>query len=249
MPLVSVITPAHDSARFLGATIESVRAQTLDDWEMIIAENGSSDATPEIAARAAESDPRIRVLRMPRAVGPGAARNAALSVASARYVAFLDSDDLWTPAKLERQIAFARALGAAFTCTAYGIIDEEGRPIRRPQVPPPLTDYRRLLRHTLVGCLTVMLDRDQVGDVRMLDLPQHEDLTLWFAILKRGFLAHGLGETLAHYRVVSTSASASPLRSARRMWKVYRDIEQLPTAEAVRYFLEYAAHAILKRTG
>lgn len=249
MPLVSVITPAHDSARFLGAAIDSVRAQTFDDWELIIAENGSSDETPNIAARAAESDARIRLLRLPTAVGPGAARNAALAVASARYVAFLDSDDLWMPAKLERQIAFARALGAAFTCAGYGIIDEAGRPIRRPQVPPPRTDYRRLLRQTHVGCLTVVLDRDQVGDVRMLDLPQHEDLTLWFAILKQGFVAHGLREILAHYRVVRDSASASPLRSARRMWKVYREIEHLPTGEAARCFLEYAAHAILKRTG
>lgn len=249
MPLVSVITPAHNSARYLAATIASVRAQTVTDWEMVIAENGSSDATGEILARASGEDPRIRVVRLPDAVGPGRARNAALEVASGRHVAFLDSDDLWLPLKLERQLAFARARDAAFTCTAYRMIDMSGSLIRRSAVPPPVIDYRMLLRRVVIGCLTVMLDRERVGPIRMLDLPQHEDLTLWFALLKRGIVAHGLDEDLARYRIVPGSASGNALRSARRMWRVYRDIEGLPPARAAECWVRYAVHAGLKRLG
>lgn len=248
MPLVSVITPAHNAGRFLGATIASVQAQTFPDWEMVIAENGSTDDTALVAERAADSDPRIRLLRLPAPVGPGGARNAALDAAVGRFVAFLDSDDLWLPAKLERQLAFARDRQAAFTCTAYRMIDEAGGAIRRIQVPPPTTDYRHLLRHTLIGCLTVMLDRDQVGPVRMPDLPRHEDVSLWLSILKRGFVAHGLAEDLARYRILKRSASADPLHGARSMWHIYRNVEHLGWLDAAACYVQYAFHAANKRS-
>jgi teichuronic acid biosynthesis glycosyltransferase TuaG len=126
-------------------------------------------------------------------------------------------------------------------------MDAQGNLIRRLNTPPERIDYRLLLRWTVIGCLTVLIDRERIGPVHMLDLPQHEDLTLWYSILKRGFVAHGIQEDLARYRIVPGSASGHALRSARRMWNVYRKIEQLPLGEAAACFVRYAVHAGIKR--
>ncbi len=247
-PLVSVITPAHNSARFLDQTIRSVRTQTFEDWEMMIAENGSTDDTVGIVESHVAADRRIRLLRLPGRAGPGAARNVAMEAASGRYVAFLDADDVWLPEMLEAQLEFARARSAAFTCTGFRRIDERGRPILRSVTPPASLDYEQLLGHTVIGCLTVLLDRRQTGPLRMPDLPQHEDLVLWVSLLTRGFRAYGLERDLALYRVVSGSASSNKLQSARRMWNVYRNIEGLSPGKSLRYFISYAVRALRKHS-
>src|SRR5713226_7334701 len=106
MPLVSIITPSWNVERLIGETIESVQAQTFGDWELLIADDCSTDQTPAIVSRYGAQDPRVKLIRQPRNGGPALARQAAIEQAQGRFVAFLDSDDLWLPAKLERQIAF-----------------------------------------------------------------------------------------------------------------------------------------------
>src|SRR5439155_2314346 len=174
-PMVSVITPAHDAARFLDETIRSVAAQTFRDWEMIIVDDDSGDGTQAIVERWAASEPRIRLFLQSPRQGAGAARNRALEEARGRFVAFLDSDDVWRSEKLEVQVAFMRETGAVFSFDGYSIIDEQGKPVGRPVRAPARADYRSLLRNTIIGCLTVMLDRVQLGPLRMPALPQHED--------------------------------------------------------------------------
>lgn len=246
-PLVSVITPAHDAGRFLRETLASVRAQTFTDWEMVVAENGSTDDTRELLAAAARADARVRVLTIGRPLGPAAARNAAIAEARGRYLAFLDADDLWLPEKLEAQLEFMRTTGAALTHTTFGFIDVAGSPIRRPHVALDPITYDRLLRRTGIGCLTVLLDRTQTGDVRMPDLPSHEDIALWLSILRRVGPARGLDRLLAQYRIVPGSVSSRPLRAASRMWRVYREVERLPLPRASWCFAQYAFWAALKR--
>ena len=246
-PTVSVITPAHDAARFLDETIRSVRAQTLTDWEMIIVDDDSGDETREIAGRWASSDPRIRLVRQSPRQGPGAARNRALAEARGRYVAFLDSDDLWRTEKLEVQVAFMRETGAQFSFAGYSIIDERGKPLGRPVRAPDRVDYRFLLRNTIIGCLTVMLDRTRLGDLSMPPLRQHEDLSLWYDLLRRGAVARGIPRDLALYRVVRGSASRNRIRSALHMWRIYRDREQLSLPSTLWYYAHYAWNAYWKR--
>lgn len=245
-PLVSVITPAYNAARFLEDTLRSVAEQTFGGWEMLVVDNGSTDATPEIVRRWAADDPRIRLLSETSRRGPAPARNLALRQARGRYVAFLDSDDLWLPHKLEVQIEFMRARGSAFTFAAHSYIDESGRPTGRTIAAPQRVDYRALLKNTIIGCLTVMLDRTRTGPLEMPDLPQHEDLVLWLRLLKSGLVAHGIPEVLALYRMVGSSASRNKARSARRMWRVYRRVERLPLPYAAWCFAHYAWNASRK---
>lgn len=249
LPLVSVVTPAYNAARFLERTIESVRAQTFPDWEMLIVDDGSTDATREIVQRAASHDARVRPLATPGRQGPGGARNRGIEEARGRFLAFVDADDLWLPEKLERQLAFMRDRRSAFSFTGYSIIDENDQPIGRPVRVPARLDYRGLLANTIIGCLTVMLDRETVDSPRMPDLPQHEDLSLWFDILRTGVIAHGMPEILARYRIVRGSASRNKLRSALHVWKLYRERERLSLPRAAWCYAHYAWNAYRKHPG
>lgn len=243
MPSVSVITPAFNAAATIGATIESVLSQTLNDWEMIVVNDGSTDDTGHIAESHAKSDSRIRVIHQENS-GLSCARNAALSIAKGRYIAILDSDDLWLPRKLELQTAFMASANLAFTCTGYRVFRtgyEAGPYIR---VPSEIT-YKMLLRSRPICCSTVMIDRNQIS----LKFPNErgnaviEDLVTWLSILRRGYIAHGLNEDLFRYRL-SNGLSANKKNIARRVWNMYRTYEKLNLVSAGWYFLNYAFNAV-----
>ncbi|MEO3431185.1 glycosyltransferase family 2 protein [Pelagibius sp. CAU 1746] len=245
-PLVSVVTAAYNAEDFIAQTIASVRAQSLAEWEMLVADDCSDDATAEIVAAAAAEDPRIRLIRLERNGGVARARNAALERARGRYIAFLDSDDLWLPEKLARQIAFMKAHRAAVSYTAFRRINEDGSVLGRlVRVPARLT-YRELLKNTAIATLTGMVDTAKTGPIRMTEA-RRDDFILWLSILKRGFTAYGLQEDLARYRVVSGSLSSKPKRSAAWTWSVYRRVEKLNPLHALWCMAHYATRAVLKR--
>ena len=248
-PLVSVITPAYNAAGFIQETIESARRQTYPWWEMIVVDDCSKDGTREIVKEEAEKDDRIRLIELPENRGSAAARNAAIDAARGRYLAFLDSDDLWLPAKLEKQLDFMWQRDAAFSFTSYRKVDAGGRLLGNPIQVPDRIDYDGLLKNTVIGCLTVMLDRSQVGPISMgaggIQRGQ-EDYVLWFKLLRSGLVAYGLQKDLARYRVLSGSLSRNKLHAARRMWKLYRKVERLSLPYSAWCFLNYAGRAYVK---
>lgn len=172
-PLVSVIVPSHDVERHIRATLESVRAQTMPDWEAIVSDDGSTDRTAEIARSVASEDPRVRVIAGPAARHAGVARNRALAAARGDYVAFLDSDDLWLPEKLERQLSAMRATRDPGVCyTGSEAFDDGDAPFRRsfPDTPPPPTREAQyaalLLRGDNYNTSSFVLERafaDEIG--------------------------------------------------------------------------------------
>jgi teichuronic acid biosynthesis glycosyltransferase TuaG len=248
MPLVSIITPSWNVERLIGETIASVQAQTMGDWELLIADDCSTDQTAAVVSSHAAADRRIKLLRRPRNGGPALARQAAIDQAQGRFLAFLDSDDLWLPAKLERQIEFAQRQRAALSYTAFRRIDESGAVTGRLiEVPPRLT-YEQLLKNTSIATLTALVDRDVAGDVAMKDEP-YDDFCLWLSILRKGHVAHGLNEDLARYRVRGVSVSSRRLRSAGWVWHIYRNVERLPLAKSAWCFGHWATRAWMKRRG
>jgi len=245
-PLVSVITAAYNAEAFIGEAIASVQAQTLGDWEMLIADDASSDRTAAIVGAAAADDSRIRLICLEQNGGVARARNSALAAARGRFVAFLDSDDLWLPQKLERQVAFMLEHDAAVSYSSFRRVDETGGQIGRLVKVPARLTYRQLLKNTAIATLTGMVDTSKTGPIRMTEA-RRDDYILWLSILKRGFVAHGLQEDLARYRVVRGSLSSKPKRSAAWVWDVYRDIEKLGPLHAAWCMLHYGARAVLKR--
>ena len=243
--LVSIITPAYRCAGVVGETIQSVLDQTHANWELLIAEDCSPDDSREVIRRWAETDPRIKLIALERNGGPAAARNAALECARGRWLAFLDSDDLWLPNKLERCLAHARQHDASFVFTGFRrIAAGGGEPGRYIGVPATLS-YRQLLGHTAIATSTVVLDASRVGQVRMKQT-YYDDFDCWLQILKRGLLAHGLDEDLMRYRVMGQSVSRNKRRSAGKVWRAYRDLEKLSLPAAAWYFSQYAVRGLLK---
>lgn len=224
IPKFTIVMPAYNAAAYIEAAIESVRAQSRTDWELVIVDDGSTDQTRQIAQRYTVQDPRIHLLRQPRNEGPAAARNRAISVGQGRYVAFLDADDRWLPDKLERQITFMEAHGHAFSFTAFWRVRDACR-TRVPAVHS--VGYDQLLKQNVIGCLTVMYDQKKLGLCAMPDLPMRQDYGMWLALLKKVPLAYGLDEALSEYNDHKGSLSSHKMRALVNNWRLLHRIEEL----------------------
>lgn len=243
--LVSIVTPAYRAAAFIGETIRSVQAQTYPHFEMLIVDDCSPDDTQAVVRAAAAADPRIRLLAQPRNAGPAAARNRALSEARGRWIAFLDSDDLWLPRKLELQLPFHRSQEAKISCTDFCRIDDDGSRTGHRIVAPTRLDYRQLLCNTGIPTSTVLVDRSLTGDFRMKET-RCDDYACWLDLLRTGGIAVGLHEDLMRYRVLKSSWSRNKVRYSRHVWKTYRDVERLGLLQSSWSFVHYAVRGVLK---
>lgn len=239
---VSIVMPAHNSADFIAESIRSVQAQQETNWELIVSDDGSTDATCAIVQAMQNLDRRIRLLRSPVNQGPAASRNAAIRAARGRYIAFLDSDDLWAPDKLGMQLRFMSERDLAFCYTLYAAIDETGRSTDIVKGSSKIT-YEELLAHkTTIGCLTVMFDTKKCGKPTMPDIRRRQDYAMWLQILKKGFTGERLDKRLAFYRIRQKSISRNKIRAAWYVWRVYREVEQLGRLRSLYYFVQYGAY-------
>lgn len=248
-PDISIITPTFNSAPFVDATIDSVVRQTFGRWEMIIVDDGSTDSTIDRVQAWVSRDRRIRLLQNERNLGPGPTRNRGVENRRGRFVAYLDSDDLWLPDKLETQLDFMRQHDSIFSYTSYEIIDDEGRALERRVAAPAELSYEDLLSNTVIGCLTVMVDSSRAPELMMPDLPSRQPLVLWLKILRECGPAQGIDQVLAQYRVRPGSISSNKMKAARQVWRVYRDYEHLAWHKAMRYFLSYALRSGFRNLG
>ena len=245
--LISVILPAFNSEKFIEDCINSVLAQTYTNWEMIIVDDFSTDNSKEKITVLSENDTRIKTIFLDKNIGAAKSRNIAISKAKGKYIAFLDSDDLWMPTKLEAQIYFMQEKDIAFSYTTYQSISEDGNKLFSVIKGPSIMTYSYYLKNTIIGCLTVVIDREKTGNFEMPNIRSSHDMALWLLIMKRGFPGYGLDKNLAQYRVVSNSNTSSKLRAAKDVWKVYREIEKLSFLYSSWCFLNYAYNAIKKR--
>lgn len=204
--MVSIVMPAHNCAAFIKESIESVQAQSYGDWELLVVDDCSTDETARIAQAMAAKDSRIRVFVNKRNSGAAFSRNRMLHNAKGDWVAFLDSDDLWEPEKLTRQIAFMEANGYGFSYTEYEVIDEGGEQLGRCFSGPARITCTGMRRYCWPGCLTVMYDRRKVGLVQIADLKKHNDYAMWLKVVEKAdcFL---LPEVLGRYRMRESSIS------------------------------------------
>jgi teichuronic acid biosynthesis glycosyltransferase TuaG len=223
-PLVSVIMPAFNAGDVLARAVHSVQAQSLGDWELILVDDGSTDSTLAVAQGAAAHDPRLKVIALVRNGGAAAARNAAIRASRGRYIAFLDADDEWLSAKLERQIGWMQERDMAFGYTAY----VRGTPEAVVTVPASV-NHAQLLRGNVIGSLTVIYDTAVFGRVEMPLFRRCEDFALWLQLLRKTPLAHGLNEPLSRYHrdPERTTLSSSLSRNIVAMLRVYRHQEGL----------------------
>lgn len=222
--LVSIIMPSYNTAKFIEETIHSVLAQTYTNWELIIVDDCSTDHTDAVVA--SFTDPRIRYIKNEKNSGAAVSRNRALREAKGRWIAFLDSDDLWLPEKLERQIAFMKEKGCAFSYTNYVEIDECSKPLGIYVTGPKHIDKATMYAYCWPGCLTVMYDATVVGLVQIYDIKKNNDYAMWLKVIKKAdcFL---LDEMLGQYRKRTGSISNhSYVKLIKWHYLLFREAEE-----------------------
>ena len=196
---VSIITPTYNSERFIAETILSVQAQTYQNWEMIIVDDCSTDRTAEIVASFQEKDSRIKYFYNSTNKGSALSRNLALQKAKGKWIAFLDSDDLWLPDKLEKQIEFMTKNNYHFSYTNYCEIEENSKETGILITGPKVITNKLMKAYCWPGCLTVMYDAEKVGKMQTVDIRINEEYALWIKIAKK-HNCYLLDENLAKYR-------------------------------------------------
>lgn len=225
--LVSIITPTYNCGKFIAETIETVLAQTYTNWEMVIVDDVSTDNTEDIVREYIEKDSRIKYVKLNENSGAAVARTESMRLADGQYMAFLDSDDLWMPDKLEKQIRFMKDNDYAFTCTEYEQINEEGKSLGKIIKTIEKTDYNRLLLDCPVGNSTVMYDVSKMGKFEVPNIRKRNDDALWLQMLKKEKYIWGMSDVLMRYRIRTNSISSNKFKVIKYHWILYRDIEHL----------------------
>ena len=225
--LVSVIMPTYNCGRFITETIASIQAQTYTNWEIEIVDDCSKDDTKQVVEALMEKDPRIHYHCLECNSGAAVARTEAMKLARGEYMAFCDSDDLWMPDKLERQLAFMNENGYAFSCTAYEQIDEESNSLDRVIKTVKKTDYNRLLLDCPVGNSTVLYNVGVMGKFEVPNIRKRNDDALWLTMLKNEKYIWGMPDVLMRYRIRKNSISSNKLSVIKYHWILYREIEHL----------------------
>jgi hypothetical protein len=220
--------PTYNCGEYIVQSIESVISQTVSDWEIQIVDDCSTDNTEQALQPYLMKYPTIHYYRLPENGGPAVARTEAIKRATGRYIAFLDSDDLWHPEKLEKQIAFMEKMGASFSCTAYGQMDTDGKNLHTVMIPPSKTDYKKCIRlSNPIGNLTVMYNQEVLGKFEVPSIKKRNDFALWLQILKKTDFCYGMEEVLGTYRLGREgSVSHNKLAQAKYHWQLYHGIEK-----------------------
>lgn len=243
--MISVITPVYNAEEFLKETLDSVLNQTYENIEYLLIDDCSNDSSPDIIKEYSKKDNRVKYIKLETNSGAAVARNTGLENAKGRYVAFIDSDDIWYLDKLEKQLNFM-SHDIAFTYTRYERISEEGQFLGAPSFPIKL-NYSGLLKNTAIACSTVVIDRQVIGDFRMPLVRKGQDTATWLKILKTHDHAYLVDEILSQYRAREGSLSDNKVSALKRTWNTYRNIEKLPMHKAIYYFGFYIMNALKRR--
>lgn len=245
-PLVSVIMPAYNAEAFLELAIRSVINQTMTDWELIVIDDCSKDSSFDIATEFASADSRITALRNEQNMGVAKTRNRGIDLAKGQYIAFLDSDDIWHPEKLQCQLEEITKSGADICYCAYSIIDVSGNKCKADYLVPPMVTYRDILKENCIQCSAMLIPANIVKEIKFNTEFYHEDYILGLDILSRGGIAAGCTQVLLDWRYLANSRSFDKKKSAKNRWKIYSDYLKIPMLKRCWLFGCYTAAGLRK---
>lgn len=225
--LVSIIMPSYNCGKYVEQTIRSVKAQTYQDWEIIFVDDCSKDDTIKRIVGLREQDSRIKLIENPVNSGVAVSRNTALREAKGRWIAFLDSDDLWEPTKLEKQIKFMEENGYAFSYTEYQEMDADGNLTNVTISGPKHVTKRGMYNFCWPGCLTVMYDATKIGLIQIEDIKKNNDYAMWLKVCKKAD-CYLLPEVLAKYRRGRAGSVSTHRITTMIVWhyKLWREAEK-----------------------
>lgn len=243
--LCTVIMPAYNAASYIEESIQSVLKQTYHDIEFLIIDDCSSDNTREIIKKYGLTDRRIRFLANDTNLGCADTRNRAVALSKGKYIAFIDSDDIWDEYKLEAEIKELVKRQGQVLYSAYRLIDGDSRVIKDRPIPD-VTTLDMLLRENYICFSTVLIKASLAKKYRMKKNYFHEDYCYLLDLLRDGIVLYGLNDYLVGYRVSDQNRSKNKLKAARYRWKIYREYLQLGLMDSWKYFISYSFKGIKK---
>lgn len=214
--------PSYNSV-YISESIDSILAQTYKNWELLITDDCSTDSTREIVSEYVTRDPRIKLFKLNQNSGAGVARNNSIEHAHGRFIAFCDSDDMWLPEKLEKQLAFMLDNGYEFSFTSYYSCSEDAVVDNFVKCKSRV-DLFSLIKDCSVGCLTAMYDTSRIGKILMPTIRKRQDWGLWLTIIQKCKYGYGIKEALSKYRLCSTSISANKFSLVKYNVRVYNQV-------------------------
>ncbi|HAW5654661.1 TPA: glycosyltransferase family 2 protein [Escherichia coli] len=247
---ISIITPSYNSSEWIEQTYLSIKSQSYSNWEWLVTDDFSCDDTVTLLKKIRAQDPRVKVFQNEKNLGAAVSRNNSLCYAEGEFVAFIDSDDLWYPMKLQTQIEFMKENNINFSFTPYELIDKNGVKLHHSVDTHNIqyvTYYDMLRKKATLGCSTVMLRTSAFDDISMPLIRTGQDYALWLRLLKSGEKAYKLDQILTQYRILPTSISRNKIKKAKRQWAIYREIEALSLTESLVCFCFYAYRAVFRK--
>lgn len=242
--LVSIITPMYKGAAFVAETIESVLAQRYENWEMIIVDDCSPDDGAGIAeVKRFTSDPRIKLIESKVNRGSSGARNIALQEAKGRFIAFLDSDDIWHPDFLEKQLNFMNENEAPLVFSSYRRIDENTKKdLLKPFIVPSRVSYKSLLKTCPIFPSTAIYDAKKTPKIYFNeDLgSMRDDYVYWLKMFKDIDCGYGNPEILVDYRMRKSSVTGNKIKVIKPQWNVLYKVENLGFIPSTYYIICWA---------
>lgn len=243
--LVSIIIPAFNSEQYIEKTLKSVQKQTYSNWEAIIIDDFSHDNTSNIVKSFTELDSRFIYIKLDRNSGAAVARNSGLLIAKGKFIAFLDSDDLWYENKLSFQIHIMNKNNLSFTCTSYNKISDRGHDLKKIIVPKKISNYDKLLKNC-PGNSTVIYDANLLGKQFIPDIKKRNDYVMWLQVIKTSVFLYGIQEVLSSHRVRNNSISSNKVALIKYHWFVYRNIEKLGIIKSIKLVLYWITKKFLR---
>lgn len=245
-PVVSVITPCYNGSAYITACIESVIAQTFQNWEMIIVDDCSTDDSAKIVKAYEQQDSRIKYICTPAPSGsPSTPRNIGIEHSHGEYIAFLDCDDQWLSRKLEEQLRFAVDNGYEFIYSDYEKVSHNGTRTQRTIRTRNKQSYGNALKTNAIPCLTAFVSRRIIGNIRFRNIPK-EDYAFWLDILKKGITAHNTQIVHALYRELPVSRSSNKFSMVKEQWFILRTVEKIKIISALYCIVIYAIQGMRK---
>lgn len=244
--MISIITPAFNASKTIFDTYQSILGQSFKDWEWIVVDDFSTDNTSKIIGEISKNDKRVILLKNKQNLGAAHSRNAGISAAKGRYIAFIDSDDLWLSEKLSKQIDFMVKNNFSFTFSNYFVLNKNNKQ-KKHRVKKDYLTYKDLLKRNSIGCSTVIYDTEILGKQFMpVDSPKREDHAAWLDIVKLSKQAHRIDQFLTIYRIGNRTVSSNKIKMIKYQYLMYRNHEGFNFLKSLWYTFIVSLNKIFK---
>jgi len=243
-PSVSIITACYNSEKYVEETIRSVVNQTYTDWEWLIVDDCSTDNSVQLIEKF--EDDRIKLIKLPENQDAAKARNAGMEQAQGKYIAFIDSDDLWLPDALEKRISFLQKENEVVVYTSYKRVNEELQPCLEDFIAEDNVTFKRLLKNCPIFISTLVYDSEKTGKIMFPDVYRREDYAMVLNLMKKTEKARAIQEALVVYRIRSNSYSRNKWLMFKLQFLVYFKFLKLPLHQSLYFTLQWAYNGLKK---